>query len=142
MEFSKYHAQFFTATILKWKNLLQEDKYKDILVESLRFLVKEKSITVYAFVIMSNHIHLVWQIQAAHKKENVQRDFLKFTGQMMKFDLKENNSGLLEEFAVKTKDRQYQFWERNALCIDLFSEAVMFQKINYIHQNPVKSRAL
>lgn len=139
MEFSQYHAQFFTATILEWKHLLQEDKYKDIIVESLRFLVKEKRVTVYAFVIMSNHIHLVWQIQTGHQKENVQRDFLKYTGQMMKFDLKENNPSLLEGFAVKAKDRQYQFWERNALSIDLFSEAVMFQKINYIHQNPVKA---
>ena len=93
---------------MEWKNLLQEDKYKDILVESLRFLAKEKSITVYGFVIMSNHIHLVWQIQAGYKIENVQRDFLKFTGQMMKFGLNENNSGVLEEFAVKAKDRQYQ----------------------------------
>jgi len=73
-----YHAQFFTATILEWKHLLKEDKYKDIIIESLRFLVKEKRATVYAFVIMSNHIHLVWQVQAGHKKENVQRDFLKY----------------------------------------------------------------
>ena len=89
---------------------------------------------------MSNHIHLVWQIKAGHKKENVQRDFLKFKGQMMKFDLKENNSCLLEVFAVKVNDRQYQFWERNALSIDLFNEAVMLQKINDINQNPLKAR--
>jgi len=102
-------------------------------------LIKEKRVTVYAFVIMSNHIHLVWQIQAGHKKENVQRDFLKYTGQMIKFGLKQSNQGLLVAFAVNAKDRQYQFWERNALSVDLFSEAVMFQKIDYIHQNPVKA---
>ena len=58
----------------------------------------------------------------------------------MKFDLKENNSCFLEGFAVKAKDRQYQFWERNALIIDLFNEALMLQKINDIHQNPSKAR--
>ena len=42
MEFSQCNAQFFTATILTWKNLLQENKYKDVVVESLRFFVKEK----------------------------------------------------------------------------------------------------
>ncbi len=139
MELTQYYAQFFTATILEWKPLLKEDKYKDIIIESLRFLVKEKRIVVYAFVIMNNHIHLVWQIQAGHIKENVQRDFLKFTGQMMKYDLQKNNVALLESFLVKAKDRQYQFWERNALSIDLFSEAVLMQKIKYIHQNPVKA---
>jgi len=58
---------------------------------------------------------------------------------MIKFDLKQSNQSLLVEFAVNAKDRQCQFWERNALSVDLFSEAVMFQKINYIHQNPVKA---
>ncbi len=130
MQLTQYYAQFFTATILEWKPLLKEDKYKDIIIESLRFLVKEKPVVVYAFVIMSNHIHLVWQMQAGHTKENVQRDFLKFTGQMIKYDLQKNNTALLESFLVKAKDRQYQFWERNALSIDLFSEAVLMQKIN------------
>jgi putative transposase len=51
---------FFTATILEWKKLLKPDKYKDILVQSLPYLVKEARVKVYAFVIMDNHIHLIW----------------------------------------------------------------------------------
>jgi putative transposase len=139
MQFSQYHAQFFTATIFKWNHLLKEEKYKHIIIDSLRFLVKEKRVIVYAFVIMNNHIHLVWQVQAGHKKENVQRDFLKYTGQMIKYDLEKNNLPLLASFLVKAKDRQYQFWKRNALSIDLFTQDIMQQKINYIHQNPVKA---
>ena len=52
--------QYFTATNLEWKKLLQPDKYKDIIIESLRFLVTEQRIRLYAFVIMINHIHLIW----------------------------------------------------------------------------------
>ncbi len=139
MQLTLYHPQFFTATILEWKPLLKEDKYKDIIIDSLRFLVKEKRVIVYAFVIMSNHLHLVWQIQAGHTRENVQRDFLKFTGQMLKYELQKNNPVLLQSYSVLAKDRQYQFWKRHALSIDLFSEAVLLQKIAYIHQNPVKA---
>ena len=58
----------------------------------------------------------------------------------MKYELKENNSCFLEGFAVKAKDRQYQFWERYALSIDLFNEALMLQKINNIYQNLLKAR--
>ena len=58
MKYPVFWPQFYTATILEWKPLLKEDKYKDVLIESLRFLVSEKRITLYAFVIMSNHIHL------------------------------------------------------------------------------------
>ena len=98
MPITEYHPQFFTATILEWKHLLTEDKYKDIIIESLRFLVKEKRVIIYAFVIMPNHIHLIWQIQGGHKKENVQRDFLKFTAQKIKYDLTDHNRELLSQF--------------------------------------------
>ena len=89
MLITEYYPQFFTATILEWKHLLIEDKYKDIIIESLRFLVKEKRVVVYSFVLMPNHIHIIWQIQGEHKRENVQRDFLKFTAQKIKYDLKD-----------------------------------------------------
>jgi len=139
MQLTQYHAQFFTATILEWKPLLKEDKYKDIIIESLRFLVKEKRVIVYALVIMNTHLHLLWQIQYGCKREEVQRDFLKFTGQKIKYDLQKNDPAFLTLFLVKAKDRQYQFWERNALSFDVYSEAVLLQKIQYIHQNPVKA---
>ena len=67
---------FFTATIKDWISLLKDDKYKDIIINSLRFLVNNKRVNIYCFVIMPNHIHLIWQIKEGHKKENVQRDFL------------------------------------------------------------------
>jgi putative transposase len=51
---TEYLAQFFTATILEWKPLLQQEKYKNIIVNSLSFLVKDKRVIVYAFIIMSN----------------------------------------------------------------------------------------
>ncbi len=73
------------------------------------------------------------------KKENVQRDFLKFTGQQIKNDLQKNHPKVLEHLKVGGKDRKYQFWERNSLSIDLYSEAVFMQKLGYIHSNPVKA---
>ncbi len=113
-----YHPQFFTATILEWKHLLKEDEFKDIIIKSLQFLVKEKSVVIYAFVIMPNHIHLIWQIQDGFKRDKIQLRFLKFTAQQMKFKLLQTDKLQLEHFRVNTSDREYQFWERNALSID------------------------
>ncbi len=140
MLITEYYPQFFTATILEWKHLLNETKYKDIIVESLRFLVKEKRVIVYSFVIMPSHIHIIWQIQGGHKRENVQRDFLKFTAQKIKYDLKDNDRDLLRQFEVNAKDRQYQLWERNPLSIDIYSRNVFIEKLNYIHHNPVQGK--
>ena len=131
--------QYFTATNLEWKKLLQLDKYKDIIVDSLRFLVADKRITLYAFVIMINHIHLIWRMYADIDPEAVQRDFLKYTAQKIKADLRKYNSAVLEHFKVDAKDREYQFWERNPRSIELRTHAIFLQKLNYIHWNPVRA---
>ncbi len=135
-----YHPQFFTATILEWKHLLKADEFKDIIINSLQFLKKEGSVVVYSYVIMPNHIHLIWQIQAGYKKDVVQMRFLKFTSQQIKFRLTDAASPLLSEFLVNSTDRKYQFWKRNALSIDLWSDHVFMQKLDYIHNNPVQEK--
>lgn len=60
-EHTIHAAQYFTATIHEWRNALSEDNHKDIIIDSLQFLVNDKRIELNAFVIMSNHIHLIWQ---------------------------------------------------------------------------------
>ncbi len=136
----EHHPQFFTATILEWKSLLASNAYKSIIADSLRFLVKEKRVRIFSFVIMPNHVHIIWQINDGYTVQQVQQSFLKFTAQQMKFDLQKNNPKLLEEFRVDAKDRQYQFWERNALSIDLFTEKVFDQKFEYVHNNPIQEK--
>ena len=136
---TEHHPQFFTATILEWKHLLAYDTYKEIIVSSLCFLVKEQRVIVNNFVIMSNHIHLIWQAINGFTPQQVQHSFLKFTAQQIKFDLQKNNPGLLDEFHVNAADREYQIWERNPLSIDLFSEKVYLQKAEYLHYNPVEA---
>lgn len=130
---------FFTATNLEWKKLLQPDKYKDIIIDSMRFLVEDGRVIIYGFVIMRNHIHLIWQLKAGFKPADVQRDFLKFTAQSIKEDLKKHHPQVLAYFKVEAKDRKYQFWERNPLSVELWNEEVLAQKLHYIHQNPVRA---
>ena len=129
--------QFYTATILNWQHLLKDDKAKDIIIESLQYCVKERKVKLYAFVIMSNHIHLVWQPLLPTNKVKLQHSFMTYTAQKIKDYLKLHNPILLESFKVDAKDRQYQIWERNSLTVDLFTPKVLHQKIDYIHHNPV-----
>ena len=133
------YPQFFTVTNLEWKRLLKPDKYKDIVVNSMKFLVKNKRTRIFSFVIMENHIHLIWQMLPGHKPESVQRDFLKYTAQQIKKDLQRNHPAVLSRFRVNEKDREYQFWERNALSIELRNNSVFLQKLRYIHENPVRA---
>ncbi len=133
------YPHFFTATCLEWKPLLNQDKYKDIIIDSLRFLVNEGRIILYGFVIMPNHLHLIWQMKATFKPSDVQRDFLKFTAQKIKADLLIHHPKVLENFLVNAADRKYQFWERNPLSFELWKQKTIEQKLSYIHQNPVRA---
>jgi len=134
------HPQFFTATILEWKKLLIKDKYKDIIVDSLRFLVSKKRVFIYGFVIMPNHIHVIWQMREGINPSDVQRDFLKYTAQQIRFDLKKNHPEVLAHFKVDVKDRSYQFWEHRPLSVPLWSPEVFNQKLDYIHNNPIQEK--
>lgn len=139
MKYPVFWPQFYTATILEWKPLLQQDKYKDIIIDSLRFLVTEKRIELNAFVIMSNHLHLIWQPLYAFTPNSIQHSLMSFTAHRFKADLEINHPQVLSHFRVDAEDRHYQFWERNSLGVELFSEAVFMQKLEYIHDNPVKA---
>lgn len=134
-----YWPEFYTATILEWKQLLKPDKYKDIIIQSLQYLTSNNQITLYAFVIMSNHLHLIWQALPGKTPVQVQHSFMKYTAQQIKFDLVNNHPAVLDKFRVNAKDRTYQFWERNSLGIELYSHEVFMQKLGYIHWNPVKA---
>jgi len=138
-DFCTEYPHFFTATNLEWKTLLQRDKYKDMVIESMRYLVKDRRVIIYGFVIMPNHLHLIWQLRAGRKREDVQRDFLKHTAQEIKKDMQINYPSELSVYLVNAKDRKYQFWERNALSVEIWSEKVFFQKLRYMYENPFRA---
>ena len=97
--------EFYTATILEWKFLLSEEKYKIIIITSLQYLVRNNKIKLYAFVIMSNHIHLIWQVMQGDSYEKIILSFKKFTAHQIKFELQKSNPELLKEFKVEKKPR-------------------------------------
>jgi putative transposase len=139
-ELMEEHMLFFTASIQNWIPLLENEKYKKIIMNSLKFMTENRRIYLYGFVIMPNHIHLVWKMHEGKKLQDVQRDFLKFTAQTIKFDLIETNPSLLEKFLKAGKDRQYHFWQRKSYNKRIFNRFVLEQKLNYIHHNPLQEK--
>ncbi len=131
---------FFTATIVDWKPLLKPDINKKIVVDSLKFMVMNNRIYLYGFVIMPNHIHLLWRMKDGHKLMDVQRDFLKYTAQQLKFYLMDTDSPMLSQFLKPGADREYQFWQRNSYKTRMYNRQVVEQKLDYIHLNPVQEK--
>jgi len=137
MNYPQDWPQFFTATISQWKHLLKEDRFKDIVVEALRNMVIAERIHLYGFVIMSNHMHLIWQALHGYDLNKLETSLLKFTARKFLAQLEKEQR--LEEFGINAFDRKHNFWKRDSLGIEIFTPSVFQQKLNYCHQNPVKA---
>ncbi|MEO7562037.1 MAG: transposase [Ferruginibacter sp.] len=118
--------------------MLQNDLQKQTIIDSLKTLCDKQLITLYAFVIMPNHIHLVWQQNGRNGKENPKGSFMKFTAHEFKKYLKVH--GGLEDYKVSAANKSYQFWQRDSLSIEIWSRKVAQQKLDYIHRNPVSGK--
>jgi REP element-mobilizing transposase RayT len=129
---------FYTDTIFEFKHLLSADALKMIVISSLQYLVQKGLVTLYGFVIMPNHIHLLWYIKEQNGKESVAGSFAKYTAHEFKKYLA--GSGELQLYKSHKEDRQYQFWKRDPLAIAISTEAIFLSKLEYIHNNPVREK--
>jgi putative transposase len=130
---------FYTATILDWVHLLKEETYKQIVLNSIIHLVKKEKLVVYGFVIMPNHIHIIWENKAMNGKEMPYASFMKFTGHAFLEELRKTNDPLLARFKVDRNSRDHQFWQRNSLPIVMYNRKILEQKLDYTHTNPLQS---
>ena len=128
---------FWTATINNWQKLLMDDEFKDVIISSLEYLSKEGKIDVFAFVLMPNHIHLIWRTKELNGKESAQGSFLKFTAHTFKKLLKGRQPDLLIQFRVEAGNKKFEFWQRDSLAVHLYTKEVALQKLEYIHNNPL-----
>lgn len=131
---------FFTATINSWMHLLADDRYKQVVTDSLENLNNRNLAEVFAFVIMPNHIHLIWRTLSLNGKETAQGSFLKYTAHCFKRMLQEDNPDQLSKYSVVAKTKRYEFWQRDSLAIHLNSKDVAFQKLDCLHGNQLAER--
>lgn len=129
---------FWTATVHNWLPLLTSIENKLIIINSLQTLSLRKLIKVYAFVIMPNHIHLIWEQISMNGKETPKGSFLKFTAHTLLKHIKQTNT--THQYYVNAANKQYEIWQRDALGIELYSRYFAIQKLNYIHLNPVRGK--
>jgi putative transposase len=131
---------FITCTVHQWVDVFTRSIYVDILLESLKYCQKEKGLQIFAWVVMSNHCHLIVS-SSTHKLSDVIRDFKKFTSKKI-FAAIENN---LQESRKRwilwllKKDGHIWFWAQGYHGEEIFTKDFFDTKVNYIHQNPVRS---
>lgn len=133
-------AFFYTDTIYGFQHLLADDNLKLIVINSLKYLVDNKLVEVFGYVIMPNHIHLIWNILNNGEKESTSGSFAKFTAHQFQKYLRIHNPNLLQQYSSTKIDRKFQFWKRDPLAIALSNDDILIQKLSYIHHNPIKEK--
>ena len=139
-------AHFITATVVDWVDVFSRKAYRDCIIESLDFCIKNKGMILYGFVIMSNHIHLIIQSDK-NKLSDLIRDFKKFTAKTILHKIETEPESRADwmlkrfEFACKSHSRneKYQFWQYGNHPEEIFSEKFFWSKLDYIHLNPVRA---
>lgn len=137
---------FLTATVVDWVDVFSRKNYRDSVIESLDFCIKNKRMILYSYVIMSNHIHLIIQSEDA-KLSDLVRDFKKFTAtailNKIQTEPESRREWMLERFKLATethsRNKNFQFWQIGNHAEEIYSEKFMWSKIDYIHFNPVRA---
>jgi REP element-mobilizing transposase RayT len=138
---------FLTLTVVGWIDIFTRQRYRDIIIESLKYCQTHKGLRICGYVIMSNHIHLVAYTEGGNTLGNTLRDFKKFTAnQILKSietEAESRREWLMYMFKFYAKfdqpDRMHQFWQHDNHPIALWSQDVIWQKLDYMHLNPVRS---
>ena len=128
---------FWTATIHNWIPILEPDYRKDIIITSLLWLKEHELAEIYGYVIMPNHLHLIWKVDQKERKESVQGTFLKHTAHLLRKELLLKSPEFLPSFRVIASNKEFEFWRRDSLAVPLFTREVAYQKLLYTHRNPV-----
>ncbi len=138
---------FLTFQVVNWVDIFTRVEYKDIITDSFDYCRKNKGLELYAYVIMSNHIHLISRAKENYRLSDIIRDFKKFTANQLldkiKLPAESRSDWMLKrfEFAAKRHQRnsEYQIWTHENHAVELFTSDFIDQKLDYIHHNPVRA---
>lgn len=131
---------FYTLTVENFKHLLADDYMKSIIIESWQYLVNERLVEIYGYVIMPNHLHLIWRMMGSNGKETPAGSFAKYTAHRFLKHLEKHNPVALSFYTSDKRDRKHQFWKRDPLAIPITRDSILTQKLEYIHNNPVREK--
>ncbi|RYY20415.1 MAG: transposase [Cytophagaceae bacterium] len=139
---------FLTFTAVSWADIFTRPVYKDLLIDSLRYCQQHKGLGLYAYCLMTNHLHLIARAAEGYELSDIVRDFKKFTARALFKELEH-----LPTESRRSWLRCCQSWKCSLLglrapsCtssqrshgVELRTEEMVRQRLHYTHENPVRA---
>lgn len=142
----QFGLYFMTFTVVGWIDLFSRKIYRDILIKNMQYCRKRKQLSIGAYVIMTNHVHIIWQ-SLNGKLSDTLRDFKSFsTKEFIAAIMNESESRkdwlmhMFRFYANRTnQNKDYKIWTSSNYPEEIFANDFMRTKVDYIHQNPVRA---
>ena len=147
----KFHKKegvyFISFAVVNWIDVFTREIYFFCIIDSLEYCRQNKGLELFGYVIMPNHIQMIFRSKDAKPSEFL-RDFKGFTARKLLKLIQENQKesrrswmlGAFKEAGTENSNvKNMQFWQQNNHPIQCYSAEIFEQKLNYIHKNPVKA---
>ena len=137
---------YVTFQVVKWIDVFTRKVYRDIVIDSLKYCQTNKGLEIYAFVVMTNHVHLLIKSNKGTLSDTI-REMKSFTAkkilEVINTESESRKEWMLDllEFSAKQHKRNenFQFWTHENHAELIYSDKFLFQKLNYINENPVRA---
>ena len=146
-----YISHFITLNVVDWVDIFIRPVYKQIIVHSLNHFITTKGLNVYAWCLMSNHLHLIANAEG-HTLPEIEKEFKNFTAQKILEDISVEPPKRLEWMMARFEsfsnllglNKKFQIWQTctNPVYISLLKSTQLIEQIEFIHNNPVRDRVV
>ena len=138
--YDKQGIYFITSSIIEWIPIFISKSYFDILISSMEYCQENKNLTIYAYVILDNHFHMICHApELSLTIQSMKRHTAKCIIEQLETDNKTWLLNLLSFYKKKhKKESTHQLWQEGFYPKQIISDESLLQKVEYIHYNPVK----
>ena len=141
-------AYFITITTVGWIDVFTRLNQKESIIKALHYCQENKGLEIYGYCIMTSHIHLLCKATNGFVMSDVMRDFKRFTSkkiiQIIQEEPESRKEWMLEYFSKSCehlkKKQEFKVWQNGYHAEHIYSNKFIRQKLDYIHNNPVKDK--
>lgn len=147
----KFHNKeglfFVSFATTYWIDVFVREAYFAAITQSLSFCCTQKGMCLFAYCIMPSHIHLIFN-DGNSNPAKLLKEFKTYSSKAIQKMIEENPQESRKEWMLWMMERagkmnsnvkHRQFWQQNNQPIELWSDKVITEKLNYIHNNPVEA---
>ena len=130
---------FITFCCYQRRPLLASVRSRNLVIEILREVRAKYGFSLVGYVIMPEHVHLLISESAAVPPAKVIQVFKQRVSRRMRGKKRSHASQLALAFPEEGRKLR-RFWQRRYYDFNVYSRNKLWEKLEYMHENPVQER--